>query len=846
MIGQGRGDTDNSGSLTVNTGATLTLSAANSRLFLGFYDNDTNSLTSGTLTVNGGTVSQPSGLTVIGGWDTNNADNYGRGNLVMQAGAMTVQSLTLGWHGGVGHVTMTGGQLSVTSGYFSMGLGYDSRHGSGVFDMSGGVFTVGGDFSVEESSDDATVSSAFNQTGGTVNLNGGQKVVGRSGKGTGSYALSGNAILNVGGSGDLQVAGLNTGSTGNITVADSAALNVAGIYALAIARSQSSTGTVTLTSGTISLSPTSTLGVWMGAGGLGTNGTFRLNGGTLTTPAITVDGGSGTKAFRIQWRQTPREPVVLGRGRAGIHGVDRKWRRGDRYRRIFVTFRAPLTAGQGAGGVTKLGAGVLTLSSVNTYVGDTVVQQGRLALLGRPSVSPNSTLTLGTAANSGTELELDFVGTNVVKSFVMDGVAMPPGTYDAANCPTRIFGRGRVQVPSPYYTWAQAHGLDGTAGKENDYEADPDGDGVANGLEWILDGEPAVHDSAGVAPQPVIAGPSLQLTFNRNTDTEGQAQLFAQWGRGPLGLERCEHRHGQLRARRAWRHGRRAEPQRADRPRHRFRAACKRTGRQALRAAELAAPARRRRERVHRPADHAGLAHRRYDELRHGREVAVPEYLFIQNSSYDRATISPDLPGWFANNDFSQYIRTETNQGRTEQVMMDDDGPGCIVRFWLTTTSNKSGVIRIYLDGSTTPAITFPSYNLLSGTLNLPNPFVIAHPGFSVSGNGGEHDGSADSVLAALQGHVAGTGQRVTLLPDRLSQIREGHAGADVHDGEPRRGAAGDGRRGREVAHAANHAGHRSADGEYDDRSRHDRGVEPAAGPAAVRFLQFQMTSKRR
>ncbi|NNU33880.1 hypothetical protein HK413_06500 [Mucilaginibacter sp. S1162] len=44
-----------------------------------------------------------------------------------------------------------------------------------------------------------------------------------------------------------------------------------------------------------------------------------------------------------------------------------------------------------------------------------------------------------------------------------------------------------------------------------------------------------------------------------------------------------------------------------------------------------------------------------------------PWYIYYeehQASSYDRHSISPDQPGWFANADASQYIRTETVDGR--------------------------------------------------------------------------------------------------------------------------------------------------------------------------------------
>jgi len=114
-----------------------------------------------------------------------------------------------------------------------------------------------------------------------------------------------------------------------------------------------------------------------------------------------------------------------------------------------------------------------------------------------------------------------------------------------------------------------------------------------------------------------------------------------------------------------------------------------------------------------------------------------PEYTCLQASSYDRRTVAPDQEGWFANDDHTQFIRNEVNEGRAERVMLDAEGPGCLVRFWLTTVQNKLGVLRIYLDGAASPTLTFPAYDLLTGSLNLRNPMVIPHPGYTPDGNGG-------------------------------------------------------------------------------------------------------------
>ncbi len=58
--------------------------------------------------------------------------------------------------------------------------------------------------------------------------------------------------------------------------------------------------------------------------------------------------------------------------------------------------------------------------------------------------------------------------------------------------------------------------------------------------------------------------------------------------------------------------------------------------------------------------------------------------------------------------------------------MMDTAGPGAIVRFWLTG-ENKTGVLRIYLDGAPAPALTFNSFDLLDGNLKAAAPLLLAH-----------------------------------------------------------------------------------------------------------------------
>lgn len=88
-------------------------------------------------------------------------------------------------------------------------------------------------------------------------------------------------------------------------------------------------------------------------------------------------------------------------------------------------------------------------------------------------------------------------------------------------------------------------------------------------------------------------------------------------------------------------------------------------------------------------------------------EYPSPVYFCKQFSSYDRASVEPGQNGWFANWDRSMFVRTETNYGRKEHVLMDAKGPGAIVRIWMTFSGEDSGlgILKIYLDDYSNPVI---------------------------------------------------------------------------------------------------------------------------------------------
>ena len=107
-----------------------------------------------------------------------------------------------------------------------------------------------------------------------------------------------------------------------------------------------------------------------------------------------------------------------------------------------------------------------------------------------------------------------------------------------------------------------------------------------------------------------------------------------------------------------------------------------------------------------------------------------------QESSYDRRSVHPDSAGWFANNDGFGIIRVDTINGRKENVLFDQDGPGVITRFWLTTM-DKRGIMRFYFNHAGDAQWEIPAYDLLRSGLSIGKELVQEHPNYTPDGKGG-------------------------------------------------------------------------------------------------------------
>jgi autotransporter-associated beta strand protein len=186
--------------------------------------------------------------------------------------------------------------------------------------------------------------------------------------------------------------------------------------------------------------------------------------------------------------------------------------------------------------LTKIGAGTFTMTGLNTYTGDTTVEDGTLSVA-QSNFADTSKLTIGTAESSLAVLHLPNAGTDVVAALVIDGVSQPGdgAIYDAANSGGAITGSGRIQVGTPPVTgfaaWITRTFANGTvpAGQQG-AEDDPDQDGVESLLEFVLNGDPTVPDSS-ILPLLAVTPDAFEFTYQRRDDSVSpQTTQTFEWG----------------------------------------------------------------------------------------------------------------------------------------------------------------------------------------------------------------------------------------------------------------------------------------------------------------------------
>jgi len=294
-----------------------------------------------------------------------------------------------------GAITLSGGLTLSDTGTISLGSGNltTNGHSSGI---SGGSLFATNHFVGNSGT------GTFAQSGGTNSIR--NLYLGYNTGNSGTYSLSGSGLLSsarseyVGWSGtgtftqsggtnsvndDLYL-GFNAGSSGTYYLSGNGFFV---IYDLAYV-GYSGTGTFTQSGATNAIANNLYLGFQSGG-----SGTFNLNGGLLVLGSLSQ--GPGTAAFNFSGGTlqannsfSTNVPMTLGNSGGGATFDSAGY---------VVTLSGPLS---GAGGLTKMDSGTLTLATPNTYSGNTLLSGGTLALASSLALQ-NSTLdTSGSGALS--------------------------------------------------------------------------------------------------------------------------------------------------------------------------------------------------------------------------------------------------------------------------------------------------------------------------------------------------------------------------------------------------------------------------------------------------------------
>lgn len=494
-------DSSGSGAWQMTTGIVYNGSgqAQNSRPV--FLDgNNTNANTIGDITFNYSRASgangnasvtkNGTGLWVLGGSNSYNLGGGGTAgtytttvnNGTLRLGNANALPGGIGSAGGTSFLTINGGVLELGAGNFSRGLGTNA---STVNLLQGGFSAWGADRTVNLGGASAGVtwgSGNFMTTGGAA------------------FQLS-SAVSDA--TVDFQNP-INLGTNGTNTRTIQVNNGSAAVDAIL-------SGAITSSGGVQSLAKT-------GAGALLLGGTNTYSGGTLVSAGQLI----GSTAS-LQGAITNNAMLTFNLATNG-------------------TYAGVLS---GAGTLTKVGAGTLSLTASNAFTGSTTVSDGSLQLASGgvlrfivgTSGSNNSVTTAGpgSAVFDGTfQIDLSGAATNAGSTwnlvsptsvsygtnFSVDGFTNNSGTWSfGTNGVTYSFNTasGILSVPSPaggYNSWLTNYPSLGT---NTNKLADPDLDGFPNVNEFAFDGNPTVGSPALASATAV--GTNIVVSFIARTNT---------------------------------------------------------------------------------------------------------------------------------------------------------------------------------------------------------------------------------------------------------------------------------------------------------------------------------------
>jgi fibronectin-binding autotransporter adhesin len=215
----------------------------------------------------------------------------------------------------------------------------------------------------------------------------------------------------------------------------------------------------------------------------------------------------------------------------------------------------------GAISVVKTGSANQTLTGIHTYTGNTTVNgAGALALADNAQlkfvigangvnnqISGTGLLELGgdlnvdltgadlTHGNSWTLVTVGTLGETFLSSFQLVGFTETANVHKLVDGNktwtfTESTGALTLSIAAGFDAWATSKGL---AGPDAAFDADPDFDGLDNGLEFVLGGEPNPANpganSAALLPAVAQTGGNMTFSFKRKDISESGVTLKFQW-----------------------------------------------------------------------------------------------------------------------------------------------------------------------------------------------------------------------------------------------------------------------------------------------------------------------------
>jgi hypothetical protein len=182
--------------------------------------------------------------------------------------------------------------------------------------------------------------------------------------------------------------------------------------------------------------------------------------------------------------------------------------------------------------------GSIRLRGQNTYTGHTRLAGGRVVLLGSDSILPDATSVIFQGSTGVLELS---GGTETVGGLYFGTTPQMAGTWGATGSgatyidDVHFAGTGMLNVTtSPTFaSWLTDKGLSVVT---EGFEVDSNGNGIPNGLEFVLGGEPAIAGVTPPLPTVLLDGNNIVFTFKRadiaaslNPVVEFQTGLGGSW-----------------------------------------------------------------------------------------------------------------------------------------------------------------------------------------------------------------------------------------------------------------------------------------------------------------------------